>query len=68
MQDNETVLTYESLNKECDGDNIKHKQVEYILAILLQKCGDAVPPPEQPVAGAILCRFNMEACHSETAN
>jgi hypothetical protein len=25
-QSNETVLTYESLNKQCDGDNIKNKQ------------------------------------------
>lgn len=67
-RNNKSVLTYESLNKQCDGDNIKNKQIEYVLAILLQECGDAVPLSQQPVAGSILCWFNMKACHSETAN
>jgi hypothetical protein len=64
----ELLLTYESFNKQSNGDNIKDKQIEDVLAILLQICGDAVPFSQQPVARSILSWFNMKACHSVTVN
>jgi hypothetical protein len=58
-------LTYESFDKESNGDHVEDKEVENMLAVLLEECSEAVPLFTDFGPILLVNRINVETCHSE---
>jgi hypothetical protein len=57
------VLTNESLNKQGYGDHIEYKQIEDILSVFFQECGDGIQFELKPGFVLIQDWFDVETGH-----